>query len=93
MPMYFIIGIWGHARRLYAAIKFFLYTLAGSVLMLLAMLALYFKHAEQFGVYTFAIEDLMRTQVPLDMQIWLFWGFLHRLRDQSADVPAAYLAS
>ena len=75
VPMYFIIGIWGHARRLYAAIKFFLYTLAGSVLMLLAMLALYFKHAEQFGVYTFAIEDLMRTQVPLDMQIWLFWGF------------------
>ena len=75
VPMYFIIGIWGHTRRLYAAIKFFLYTLAGSVLMLLAMLALYFKHGEQFGVYTFALEDLMKTQVPLDMQIWLFWGF------------------
>ena len=43
--------------------------------MLLAMLALYFKHAEQFGVYSFAIEDLMRTQIPLDMQIWMFWGF------------------
>jgi len=75
VPMYFIIGIWGHARRLYAAIKFFLYTLAGSVLMLLAMLALYYKHAEQFGVYSFAIEDLMRTQIPLEMQVWMFWGF------------------
>src|SRR5574342_60222 len=42
VPMYFLIGIWGSARRLYAAIKFFLYTLAGSVLMLLAILALYF---------------------------------------------------
>ena len=42
VPMYFIIGIWGGERRLYAAIKFFLYTLAGSVLMLLAILALYF---------------------------------------------------
>ena len=93
VPMYFIIGIWGHARRLYAAIKFFLYTLAGSVLMLLAMLALYFKHAEQFGVYTFAIEDLMRTQIPLDMQIWLFWGFFIAFAVKVADVPAAYLAS
>ena len=75
VPMYFIIGIWGHTRRLYAAIKFFLYTLTGSVLMLLAMLALYFTHGEQFGTYTFALEELMKTQMPLEMQIWLFWGF------------------
>ena len=75
VPMYFIIGIWGHARRLYAAIKFFLYTLAGSVLMLLAMLALYYLHAQQSGNYTFALEELMNTQVPADMQMWLFWGF------------------
>ncbi len=75
VPMYFIIGIWGHARRLYAAIKFFLYTLAGSVLMLLAMLALYYLHAEQSGTYTFALEELMKTQVPADLQMWLFWGF------------------
>ena len=75
VPMYFIIGIWGSDRRLYAAIKFFLYTLAGSVLMLLAMLTLYFQHYEQFGVYTFAIEELMKTNMPVDLQIWLFWGF------------------
>ena len=76
VPMYFIIGIWGGTRRLYAAIKFFLYTLAGSVLMLLAILALYFKHIEQFGFASFALEDLMKvTNIPLEMQIWLFWGF------------------
>ncbi len=45
VPMYFIIGIWGGTRKLYAAIKFFLYTLAGSVLMLLGILALYFFNA------------------------------------------------
>ena len=77
VPMYFIIGIWGHTRRLYAAIKFFLYTLAGSVLMLLAMLTVYFRHFEQFGHYSFALEDLMRVAAYTgpEMQFWLFWGF------------------
>ena len=76
VPMYFIIGIWGGERRLYAAIKFFLYTLAGSVLMLLSMLALYYKHFEQFGFYSFALDDLMNvTIISPEMQIWLFWGF------------------
>jgi NADH-quinone oxidoreductase subunit M len=49
VPMYFLIGVWGSDRKLYAAIKFFLYTLAGSVLMLLAILAIYFNHAELHG--------------------------------------------
>jgi NADH-quinone oxidoreductase subunit M len=49
IPMYFIIGIWGGPRRVYAAVKFFLFTMAGSLLMLIAMLSLYFLHAEQFG--------------------------------------------
>jgi NADH-quinone oxidoreductase subunit M len=75
VPMYFIIGIWGSVRRLYAAIKFFLYTLAGSVLMLLAMLTLYFLHHQQFGVYSFALEDLMRVNMDPATQLWLFWGF------------------
>ena len=77
VPMYFIIGIWGGGKRLYAAIKFFLYTLAGSVLMLLAMLTVYFKHFEQFGHYSFALEDLMRVAAYMgpEMQFWLFWGF------------------
>ncbi len=65
VPMYFIIGIWGSAAPPYAAIKFFLYTLAGSVLMLLAMLTLYYLHYQQFGTYSFALEDLMRlTSTP-----------------------------
>ena len=77
VPMYFIIGIWGGKERLYAAIKFFLYTLAGSVLMLLAMLTVYFKHFERFGFYSFALEDLMRMAAYMgpDTQFWLFWGF------------------
>ena len=53
VPMYFIIGVWGGPRKLYAAIKFFLYTLAGSVLMLLGILTLYFHYHTDTGVYTF----------------------------------------
>ncbi|HWC96235.1 MAG TPA: NADH-quinone oxidoreductase subunit M [Candidatus Sulfopaludibacter sp.] len=75
VPMYFIIGVWGGPRKLYAAIKFFLYTLAGSVLMLLGILTLYFKHAEQFGSYSFEISELMRVTLPLSTQEIVFWAF------------------
>src|SRR5882672_10238467 len=75
VPMYFIIGVWGGPRKLYAAIKFFLYTLSGSVLMLLGILTLYFKHFDQFGFYTFEIADLMKLNLPLDLQHWVFWAF------------------
>jgi NADH-quinone oxidoreductase subunit M len=61
VPMYLLIGIWGGPRKLYAAIKFFLYTLAGSVLMLLGVLFLYFFHHSVTGVYTFAIPELYKT--------------------------------
>src|ERR1700722_12317168 len=61
VPMYLLIGIWGGPRKLYAAIKFFLYTLAGSVLMLLGVLYLYFNHHTLTGVYTFSIEQLSET--------------------------------
>jgi NADH-quinone oxidoreductase subunit M len=81
VPMYLLIGIWGGPRRLYAAIKFFLYTLLGSVLMLLSVLFLYFFHHSQTGVYTFSIQELYRT-VPLVPQVYgptvailLFFGF------------------
>ena len=60
VPMYFLIGVWCSDRRLYAAIKFFLYTLAGSVLMLLAILALYYRAHEVTGApYTFDIPTLL----------------------------------
>ena len=75
VPMYFIIGVWGGPRKLYAAIKFFLYTLAGSVLMLLGILTLYFEHFRQFGFYTFEIAELMKLQLPLGLEQWVFWAF------------------
>src|SRR5947207_5757850 len=75
VPMYFIIGVWGGPRKLYAAIKFFLYTLAGSVLMLLGILTLYFQYQQQFGKYTFEIAELMKLNLPLGLQQWVFWAF------------------
>ena len=77
VPMYLLIGIWGGPRKLYAAIKFFLYTLLGSVMMLLAILFLYFNHHNLTGVYTFNIPDLYTTapQVPFNIAIWLFLAF------------------
>jgi NADH-quinone oxidoreductase subunit M len=80
VPMYFLIGVWGSERRLYAAIKFFLYTLAGSLIMLLAILALYFNYAKtlpQGAIGTFDIPTLLAAaqQFPDGLKIWLFWGF------------------
>src|ERR1051326_2632296 len=75
VPMYFIIGVWGGPRKLYAAIKFFLYTLAGSVLMLLGILTLYFQHFAQFHTYTFEISELLKTSLPIGLQEWVFWAF------------------
>src|SRR5205807_7987566 len=74
VPMYFIIGIWGGPRRVYAAIKFMIYTLIGSVLMLLGILVLYAQHYTQFQTYSFDIADLMRTQLSGDIQWWAFWA-------------------
>ena len=70
VPMYFLIGIWGGPRRIYAAIKFFLYTMAGSILMLLAILWL--------GIYggTFSVPELIEQgNIPADVQTWLFLAF------------------
>ncbi len=96
VPMYFLIGVWGSDRRLYAAIKFFLYTLAGSVLMLLAILALYYHAHEVTGTaYTFDIPTLLADraailhQLPADPLL----GLLLRLRHQSADVSVPHLAA
>ena len=73
VPMYFLIGVWGSDRRLYAAIKFFLYTLVGSVIMLLGILALYFKA----GGATFDIPTLLASTAQFDTrwQVILFWAF------------------
>jgi NADH-quinone oxidoreductase subunit M len=77
VPMYLLIGIWGGPRKLYAAIKFFLYTLLGSVMMLLGILFLYFHHHTVTGVFTFSIPELYKTapQIPFHAAIWLFLAF------------------
>ena len=78
VPMYFIIGVWGGPRKLYAAIKFFLYTLAGSVLMLLGILALYFQYHADTGAYSFNIVALMHHagSWPLHLELLVFWAFM-----------------
>jgi NADH-quinone oxidoreductase subunit M len=68
IPMYFLIGIFGYERRIYAALKFFLYTMAGSALMLVAFLVLY----RQTGYRSFDIETLSQIQLPIPTQTWLF---------------------
>ncbi len=75
IPMYFIIGVWGGKRRIYAAIKFVLYTLFGSVLMLIAILVLYFYVGSKTGVYTFNLLKLYETLAPYEVQVWLFAAF------------------
>jgi len=75
IPMVFIIGIWGSERRLYSAIKFFLFTFAGSLFMLLGILALYFYHGRYTGQYTFNASVLFNTPVPPDVQMWIFFAF------------------
>jgi NADH-quinone oxidoreductase subunit M len=75
VPMYFLIGIWGSDRRLYSAIKFFLYTLVGSVVMLLGILALYFYNHSVTGVYTFDVTTFQRLNLPSNLQFWVFLAF------------------
>jgi len=75
VPMYFLIGIWGSANRLYSAIKFFLYTLVGSVIMLLGILALYFYSHSVTGVYSFDVTQFHKLMLPYNLQWWIFLAF------------------
>ena len=75
VPMYFLIGIWGSDRRLYSAIKFFLYTLVGSVVMLLGILALYFHYHDVTGLYSFDITKYQALSLPFNLQWWVFLAF------------------
>ncbi|MBI5086777.1 MAG: NADH-quinone oxidoreductase subunit M [Acidobacteria bacterium] len=75
IPMYFIIAIWGGQRRGYASIKFVLYTLIGSMLMLLGILAFYWQHWVQFHRQTFDMAELLQTQMPGHLAWWVFWAF------------------
>jgi len=75
VPMYFIIGVWGGPRKLYAAIKFFLYTLAGSMLLLLGILALYFYQHSVTGIWSFDVLNFQQLNIPIDLQVWIFIAF------------------
>ncbi len=75
IPMYLLIGVWGGERRIYATIKFVLFTLAGSLLMLVAIIYLYFLHGGETGTYTFDLLALYRFSVARDAQYWLFLAF------------------
>jgi NADH-quinone oxidoreductase subunit M len=76
VPMYFIIGVWGNpARRIYAAIKFVLFTMVGSLLMLVAILYIYFYHANVTGEYTFDLLKWYALTIPHSVQTWLFLAF------------------
>jgi len=75
IPMYFVIGIWGGERRVRAAVKFFLFTMAGSLLMLLAIVWMGWSHWTLTGAWSFRYEDLLRIGFPAAQQFWLFLAF------------------
>ena len=75
VPMYLLIGVWGGQRRIYAAIKFFLYTMAGSVLMLTAILWLYFHQKALTGIPTFSLDAFLQMPLGMPAQLWLFLAF------------------
>ncbi len=75
VPMYFIIGVWGGSRRIYAAMKFFLFTMAGSLLMFLAILYLAVRHRASTGTWSFLLADLTRLDFPASTQALLFFAF------------------
>jgi len=109
MPMYFLIAIWGGKERQYAAMKFLIYTAAGSMLLLVGLILLYFEHGRQTGIFSFSFPALWVTQAEGALGQWIFWlmflGFAVKvplapfhtwLPDAHTEAPTAgsvYLAS
>ena len=87
VPMFFLIALWGHERRVYAAVKFFLFTQVGGLLMLVAILALYVIHGRQTGVYTFDYLRLLGTHLSLATATWLMLGFFAAFAVKLPAVP------
>lgn len=76
IPMYFLISIWGHENRVYASLKFFIFTQAGGLLMLLSILSLYFIHGRNTGYYTFDYSLLLGTVMSSRAAFWIMLGFV-----------------
>ncbi|MCB4742753.1 MAG: NADH-quinone oxidoreductase subunit M [Sulfurovum sp.] len=75
VPMFYIVGAWGGPLRIYAAIKFFLYTFMGSLIMLVGMLFVAYVYHSLTGIWSFAITDWYALVLPIDYQLWLFVAF------------------
>ncbi|HKE27442.1 MAG TPA: NADH-quinone oxidoreductase subunit M [Bryobacteraceae bacterium] len=75
VPMYFLIAIWGHENRVYAAVKFFIFTQLSGLLMMIAILALFFQHHGATGVYTFEYQDWLSTPMSATAEMWIMLGF------------------
>ncbi|MHB9037166.1 MAG: complex I subunit 4 family protein [Armatimonadota bacterium] len=87
VPMYFLIAIWGHENRQYAAMKFFLFTFIGGFFMLIGILGIYFAHARNTGVYTFSYPALIGTPMSAHYTLWLMLGFFVALTVKIPIVP------
>ena len=87
IPMFIIIGVWGGPRRVYASIKFFLYTFLGSLFMLVGLIYLYLKGG------SWQLADLYALPLTATEQMWLFFALPGRVRGQGADVPGAHLVA
>jgi NADH-quinone oxidoreductase subunit M len=87
VPLYFLIGIWGHENRTYAAVKFLIFTQAGGLLMLLSILGLYFVHGQATGTYTFDYLQLLGTPMSPSVGMWLMLGFFTAFAVKLAAVP------
>jgi NADH-quinone oxidoreductase subunit M len=75
IPMFFIIAVWGGPRKVYAAIKFFLFTFSGSLFMLIGIIALYYYHGSATGIYTFNAITMFESPIAPALQSWIFWAF------------------
>ncbi|MFC6980475.1 proton-conducting transporter membrane subunit [Microbulbifer taiwanensis] len=92
IPMLLLIAVWGYEKRTYAAIKFFIFTQASSLLMLMAIVALVYLHYNNSGQLTFNYRELLSAQLSPAVAYWLMLGFF-RLCGEAASSAAAYLAA
>jgi NADH-quinone oxidoreductase subunit M len=87
IPMFLLIGVWGHGNRIYSALKFFIFTFSGSVLMLLGIIGVHLIHLAQTGKATFALPELIGTRFPPGLEGWLFAAFFLAFAVKAPLVP------